>query len=106
MDPDQEELYAAALLMQNLALFMEDEDELERELLAEEEDDFMDDDTIDILLNRSAGLYALADSLSGPGSRGPYDQIGKVPEYFQTALGWPDREFRHSFRCAYLLFFT
>jgi len=25
--------------------------------------------------------------------------IDKCPEYFTAALGWPDKEFRHEFRC-------
>ncbi len=32
-------------------------------------------------------------------SRGPYNQIPRCPAYFSTALQWPDRWFRHTFRC-------
>jgi hypothetical protein len=46
----------------------------------------------------SAGLIALATSLSGPGSREPYDQIDKCTTWFTTAPGWPDPDFRHTFR--------
>ncbi|KAF9230759.1 hypothetical protein BU15DRAFT_83225 [Melanogaster broomeanus] len=46
----------------------------------------------------SAGLVAIAATLSGPGSRGPYDQIDKCTTWFTIALGWPDRDFHHTFR--------
>lgn len=31
-------------------------------------------------------------------SRGPYNQIPRCKTYFSTALQWPDRWFRHTFR--------
>ena len=36
-------------------------------------------------------------------SRGPYNQIPRCKTYFSVALQWPDRWFRHTFRCVNLL---
>lgn len=43
-------------------------------------------------------LLGFAASLSGDGSRGPYDQFQKCHQFFDIALAWPDRHFRHKFR--------
>jgi hypothetical protein len=54
-------------------------------------------------------LHAMGTSLLGIGgiasnshygSRGQYNNIPKCTEFFETALQWPDRMFRHSFRLA------
>ncbi|KAK2464094.1 hypothetical protein APHAL10511_003881 [Amanita phalloides] len=43
-------------------------------------------------------LLGFAASLSGDGSRGQYNQFEKCHQFFDIALGWPDRHFRHKFR--------
>ncbi|OSC99379.1 hypothetical protein PYCCODRAFT_840847 [Trametes coccinea BRFM310] len=58
----------------------------------------------DTLFNTSIGILSLASSVSGESSRGPYNQIPRCPEFFPIALGWPDREFRHSFRMSRVTF--
>ena len=53
----------------------------------------------DMFFAMGVGMYTLSLSLSaGSRRRGPYDQIAKCTEFFRTALSWPDKEFRHSFR--------
>lgn len=46
----------------------------------------------------SMGLRALSLMLSGPGSRGPYNQWQKCEEFFDVSMSWPDRDFRHEYR--------
>ncbi|KAG1827921.1 hypothetical protein EV424DRAFT_1555011 [Suillus variegatus] len=46
----------------------------------------------------SMGLCALSLMLSGPGSRGPYNQWQKCEEFFDVSMSWPDRDFRHEYR--------
>ncbi|KAI0658943.1 hypothetical protein C8Q70DRAFT_934053 [Cubamyces menziesii] len=50
----------------------------------------------DVLFNASAGIIKLGSGL--PSARGSYNQIPRCKEFFKVALGWPDREFRHTFR--------
>jgi hypothetical protein len=44
------------------------------------------------------GLHALSLILSGPSSRGPYNQWQKCQEFFDISLSWPDRHFRYEYR--------
>ena len=97
----QDTLFAAAAFMNNTAAILEDDSEIEREFymnIEEAEEDILLNDIPQIMRCTGKGIFAIASSLSGPGSCGPYDQIAKVHEWFPKALSWPDREFRHSFR--------
>jgi hypothetical protein len=71
----------------------EDEDALEGDLLA-------DDDISEILELSALNWMAIAQGMSGDGSRGSYDQIPKSLDFFSVCLQAPDREFRHMFRYA------
>ncbi|KAK2466620.1 hypothetical protein APHAL10511_000878 [Amanita phalloides] len=56
------------------------------------------------MLLSGATLLGFAASLSGDGSRGPYDQFEKCHQFFDIALGWPDRHFHHKFRIGHPTF--
>jgi len=67
------------------------------------EDDFdvdVDQASIDPIGETGAGLlaYSLFNLAIGP--RNAYNQIPKSSDWFKTALTWPDRWFRHAFRCS------
>jgi hypothetical protein len=55
--------------------------------------------TIVELLQMSSDTVTIWDFLAkARGRRGQYNQIVKCHEYFERALSWPDKEFRHEFR--------
>ena len=94
--------------------------QLTASVLAQEEDVHIDDNAefdlgdydedyapnlADILLmtaaQASVAAAMLPDSESlNDSSRGPYNQYDKCWEFFDKAMRWPDRDFRHQFRCA------
>ncbi|KAG0707246.1 hypothetical protein DFH29DRAFT_897858 [Suillus ampliporus] len=65
------------------------------------EDDLDDDDYLsdsDALLMAALEYRFLAASITGDGSRGPYNQIPWCKDFFSCCLQSPNREFRHYFR--------
>ncbi|KAJ7154412.1 hypothetical protein C8R43DRAFT_1126492 [Mycena crocata] len=64
----------------------------------DDEADFLTDDIADVLDLESLNWMAIAQCMSGDGSRGSYDQIPKSVDFFSVCLRAPDREFRHMFR--------
>ncbi|KAF8154497.1 hypothetical protein B0H34DRAFT_716744 [Crassisporium funariophilum] len=93
------QLHAQALLMREQSIGYDDDDDFNGD-----DDDFnreLHETGVDAQLLQRLGNDSLALSQVFGGSRGPrgpYDQIEKCTEYFTTALGWPDKEFRHEFR--------
>jgi hypothetical protein len=74
-----------------------EEDEDDNILLDDE--DFEADDQISEIIELSALQWTqLALSMSGDGSRGPYNQFPKSTDFFSTSLQAPDRYFRRMFR--------
>lgn len=57
-----------------------------------------DNRTSHFFTRASAGLRALSIMLSIQ-SRGPYNQWQKYTEFFEISMTWPDRDFRHEYRC-------
>lgn len=97
--------YLAAGQMQTLAVARTRAADLEAQLYEDDDDD--EEGRLTFELNEhaaayfrrtSTGLMAYASTLSGPGSRGRYNQFEKCAQFFPIALGWPDRHFRHEFR--------
>ena len=69
----------------------------------EVEDFMMNDHIVPEILQLAAFSWAdFAMSLTGEGSRGPYNSWPKSHEFFTVALQSPDRWFRHMFRFVYL----
>ena len=76
-----------------------EEDPDEADLLGYDEEDVLLHDDIDETLDLAAlNWIAIAERMSGDGSRGTYDQIPKSADFFSVCLRAPDREFRHMFR--------
>jgi hypothetical protein len=80
--------------------------ELERLIFADDDNDNHHHRTAAFLTRTSAGLQVLASMLSGPGSRGPYNQWRKCFEFFEISLSWPDRDFRHEYRYVFYWIIT
>jgi hypothetical protein len=102
MTKQQDIFIASALSAEQIALAIEESSDLLMDELWQE-DPFaaqilLEDNTAERLRNTSAYLLEAAQKLSGSESRGPYNHIAKVNEWFPKALSWPDKEFRHSFR--------
>ena len=91
---------AEKLLMASAAL--EDEPDMDELGLFEAEDPFeahlFADDTSEVLELSAFNWIAIAQAMTGEGSRGAYDQIPKSVDFFSVCLRAPDREFRHMFR--------
>ena len=85
--------YAQSLFEYAIAL---EEDEDDNILLDDE--DFKADDQISEIIELSALQWTqLALSMSGDGSRGPYNQFPKSTNFFSTSLQAPDQYFRRMF---------
>jgi hypothetical protein len=57
-----------------------------------------DDQGNDVLQTIALQALGFAESMSGDGSRGPYDGIPRSKDYFATLLQQPDERFRYVFR--------
>ncbi|KAI0643112.1 hypothetical protein C8Q79DRAFT_928866 [Trametes meyenii] len=87
-------------LVTSLVLESDNDSEIDSED-EEEIGDLRDDFTVQDYLELTAlDWMAIAESFysTGPGSRGPYDQIPKSKDFFSCCLQAPDRAFRHMFR--------
>jgi hypothetical protein len=90
------------------SLALEDDTETDQLLLFEEQEaidtELFPDDTSEILELSALDWAAVAERMSGDGSRGSYDQILKSADFFSVSLQAPDREFRHMFRYEGLMY--
>jgi hypothetical protein len=60
--------------------------------------DAFDNYISEILEMQAIVTLQIASSLTGNGSRGPYNRFAKSADFFSTSLQSPDRQFRHQFR--------
>jgi hypothetical protein len=91
-------LYVAENIMTASVLLEDDPHDTDLFGMEEEEDDFWNDDVSDVLDLAALNWMAIAQSMSGDGSRGTYDQIPKSADFCTVCLQAPAREFRHMFR--------
>lgn len=95
--------YASAILDSDVVFNLEDDSDL-LDQDDDEVEDWMMDDRSGVELLQLAGFSwaGFSSSLTGTGSRGPYNAWPKSQDFFPAALQSPDRWFRHLFRCAVL----
>ncbi|KAG2368625.1 hypothetical protein BDR07DRAFT_1582019 [Suillus spraguei] len=103
VQPTQAELQAhlagQAQLLMGLVAVLDDNSDDDLDELANDDDlrdDYLSDS--DALLMVALEYQSLAVSITGDGSRGPYNQTPRCKDFFSCCLQSPDREFRHYFR--------
>ncbi|KAJ7478863.1 hypothetical protein B0H11DRAFT_1916545 [Mycena galericulata] len=91
-------VYVAENIMAASILLEDDPDDSDLMGLDEEEAELFADGISDVLELEALNWAVIAESVSGDGSQGPYNQIPKSVDFFSVCLRVPDREFRHMFR--------
>ena len=62
--------------------------------------EYWDDIEAFTLFMTGVNMHVLSELIFlGGDNRGPYNQVPKCTDWFEKALAWPDRDFRHEFRC-------
>ncbi|KAJ7125513.1 hypothetical protein C8R43DRAFT_958468 [Mycena crocata] len=91
-------LHVAENLMVASIALEDDPDDTDLLGMDDDEADFLTDDIADVLDLESLNWMAIAQCMSGDGSRGSYDQIPKSVDFFSVCLRAPNHKFRHMFR--------